>query len=167
MRAMYQRSLVSAGQRRKWSSMRATQVTWRRCGVGRAGSASSSGGDVAGSIPRGIGITGGWRGGKGGCGWPVARGSGGAPSVFDDGAGSLRTASRGVGGCARSATSIVAAAGWRGVTSLSAGTPSKPGRLRLDELTIERYPEHSRTVVQSWIAQGKVLVDGQPVVRPA
>ena len=33
----------------------------------------------------------------------------------------------------------------------------KAGKQRLDELTIARYPEFSRTVVQSWIAQGKVL----------
>ena len=39
------------------------------------------------------------------------------------------------------------------------------GKRRLDELTIERHPEHSRTVVQSWIAQGKVLVNGQPVTK--
>jgi 23S rRNA (cytidine1920-2'-O)/16S rRNA (cytidine1409-2'-O)-methyltransferase len=39
------------------------------------------------------------------------------------------------------------------------------GKQRLDELTIAQHPEHSRTVVQSWIAQGKVLVDGQPVMK--
>ena len=44
-------------------------------------------------------------------------------------------------------------------------TPPKAGKQRLDELTIARYPEFSRTVVQSWIAQGKVLVDGQPVTK--
>jgi 23S rRNA (cytidine1920-2'-O)/16S rRNA (cytidine1409-2'-O)-methyltransferase len=44
-------------------------------------------------------------------------------------------------------------------------TPPKAGTQRLDELTIARYPEFSRTVVQSWIAQGKVLVDGQPVTK--
>ena len=27
------------------------------------------------------------------------------------------------------------------------------------------HPEHSRTVVQSWIAQGKVLVDDRPVTK--
>ena len=43
--------------------------------------------------------------------------------------------------------------------------PPKAGKQRLDELTIARYPEYSRTVVQSWIAQGKVLVDGQPVTK--
>ena len=43
--------------------------------------------------------------------------------------------------------------------------PPKPGKQRLDELTITQHPEHSRTVVQSWIAQGKVLVDGQPVLK--
>lgn len=44
-------------------------------------------------------------------------------------------------------------------------SPPKSGKQRLDELTIARYPEFSRTVVQSWIAQGKVLVDGQPVTK--
>lgn len=52
----------------------------------------------------------------------------------------------------------------RSVTSLSVGKTPKAGKQRLDELTIERHPEFSRTVVQSWIAQGKVLVDGQPIV---
>ena len=42
----------------------------------------------------------------------------------------------------------------------------KPGaKARLDELTIAEYPEYSRNVVQSWIAQGKVLVNGQPVTK--
>ncbi|EEH56328.1 uncharacterized protein MICPUCDRAFT_5637, partial [Micromonas pusilla CCMP1545] len=36
---------------------------------------------------------------------------------------------------------------------------------RLDELTMRAHPEHSRTVVQSWIAQGKVLVDDRPVTK--
>ena len=36
---------------------------------------------------------------------------------------------------------------------------------RLDELTVARHPELSRNVAQSWIAQGKVLVDGQPVTK--
>jgi len=41
----------------------------------------------------------------------------------------------------------------------------KIGKQRLDELTITQHPQFSRTVVQSWIAQGKVLVDGQPVMK--
>lgn len=39
------------------------------------------------------------------------------------------------------------------------------GKVRLDELTVARNPELSRNVAQSWIAQGKVLVDGQPVTK--
>ena len=49
-------------------------------------------------------------------------------------------------------------------SSLGSKAP-KAGKQRLDELTIERNPEFSRTVVQSWIAQGKVLVDGQPITK--
>ena len=44
--------------------------------------------------------------------------------------------------------------------------PKKPGaKARLDELALLEYPEYSRNVVQSWIAQGKVLVNGQPVTK--
>ena len=43
--------------------------------------------------------------------------------------------------------------------------PLKGPKQRLDELTAARNPNLSRTVVQSWIAQGKVLVDGQPVTK--
>ncbi|CEF98294.1 Ribosomal RNA methyltransferase FtsJ domain [Ostreococcus tauri] len=39
------------------------------------------------------------------------------------------------------------------------------GKTRLDELTVMTRPELSRNVAQSWIAQGKVLVDGQPVTK--
>ena len=53
--------------------------------------------------------------------------------------------------------------------STSSSSPRAPRNpapsARLDELTIERHPEHSRNVVQSWIAQGKVLVNGQPVTK--
>ncbi|MCO5606690.1 hypothetical protein L7F22_060879 [Adiantum nelumboides] len=41
----------------------------------------------------------------------------------------------------------------------------KKHRPRLDELCLERFPQHSRTLIQSWILQGKVLVDGQPVLK--
>ena len=30
---------------------------------------------------------------------------------------------------------------------------------RLDEICKEQYPEYSKNVIQSWIAQGKVIVD--------
>ena len=36
---------------------------------------------------------------------------------------------------------------------------------RLDALALELYPQYSRTLVQSWILQGKVLVDGLPVTK--
>lgn len=38
-------------------------------------------------------------------------------------------------------------------------------RLRLDEACLALYPQHSRSLLQSWIMQGKVLVDGQPVMK--
>ena len=61
--------------------------------------------------------------------------------------------------------------------------PKRPGKLRLDALAMELYPQYSRTLLQSWIlqvhvcggsaalcalltprrAQGKVLVDGAPL----
>ena len=61
-----------------------------------------------------------------------------------------------------------AAARWVATADAPSSRPPPPpraGKQRLDELTIARFPEHSRTVVQSWIAQGKVLVDGQPVLK--
>lgn len=42
---------------------------------------------------------------------------------------------------------------------------AKKHKPRLDELCQERFPQHSRTSIQSWILQGKVLVDGQPLVK--
>jgi len=36
---------------------------------------------------------------------------------------------------------------------------------RLDELCVLKSPEYSRNVIQSWIAQGKVRVDGEPVFK--
>lgn len=41
----------------------------------------------------------------------------------------------------------------------------KKQKQRLDELCQDRFPQHSRTLIQSWILQGKVLVDGQPLVK--
>ncbi|XP_024538186.1 uncharacterized protein LOC9656104 [Selaginella moellendorffii] len=38
----------------------------------------------------------------------------------------------------------------------------KKKKRRLDELCVERYPQFARNVVQSWIIQGKVFVDGRP-----
>jgi len=42
---------------------------------------------------------------------------------------------------------------------------TKRKRMRLDEICREQYPEFSRNVIQSFIAQGKVLVDGVPVLK--
>ncbi|XP_022159228.1 uncharacterized protein LOC111025647 isoform X2 [Momordica charantia] len=36
---------------------------------------------------------------------------------------------------------------------------------RLDEICVERYQQYSRTIIQSWILQGKVLVDGRVVSK--
>ncbi|XP_023004131.1 uncharacterized protein LOC111497556 [Cucurbita maxima] len=36
---------------------------------------------------------------------------------------------------------------------------------RLDEMCVERYQQYSRTIIQSWILQGKVLVDGKVVSK--
>src|SRR5579859_509438 len=36
---------------------------------------------------------------------------------------------------------------------------------RLDQLIKERYPDMSRTLIQSFITQGKVTVNGQPVSK--
>ncbi|KAK4375013.1 hypothetical protein RND71_005690 [Anisodus tanguticus] len=36
---------------------------------------------------------------------------------------------------------------------------------RLDELCLERFQQYSRTFIQSWILQGKVLVDGKVVTK--
>ncbi|KAL0561758.1 hypothetical protein IC582_002199 [Cucumis melo] len=36
---------------------------------------------------------------------------------------------------------------------------------RLDEVCVERYQQFSRTMIQSWILQGKVLVDGKVISK--
>ncbi len=37
---------------------------------------------------------------------------------------------------------------------------------RLDMLVSEKYPEYSKTQIQSWIMQAKVLIKGQPCTKP-
>jgi 23S rRNA (cytidine1920-2'-O)/16S rRNA (cytidine1409-2'-O)-methyltransferase len=37
---------------------------------------------------------------------------------------------------------------------------------RLDELVAQFFPTHSRRIIQSWIMQGEILVDGVPVTKP-
>ena len=44
-------------------------------------------------------------------------------------------------------------------------TGQRQKRRRLDEVCAELYPEYSRNVIQSFIAQGKVLVDDRPVTK--
>ncbi|KAJ4751575.1 Hemolysin A [Rhynchospora pubera] len=39
----------------------------------------------------------------------------------------------------------------------------KKKRRRLDEICLERFQQYSRTYIQSWIMQGKVLVDGKAI----
>ena len=47
---------------------------------------------------------------------------------------------------------------------VQASAPAKRRR-RLDEICLEQHPEHSRNVVQSWIAQGKVQVNGRVITK--
>jgi predicted rRNA methylase YqxC with S4 and FtsJ domains len=56
----------------------------------------------------------------------------------------------------------------------SIGVPMQVAKKRLDEVCFEQYPEMDRNALQSWIAQGKVLVNsrvvdkvGSPVQRDA
>ncbi|CAN4093286.1 unnamed protein product [Withania somnifera] len=41
----------------------------------------------------------------------------------------------------------------------------KKKKRRLDELCLDRFQQYSRTFIQSWILQGKVLVDGKVVTK--
>ena len=53
-------------------------------------------------------------------------------------------------------------------TSTAPATPPLPParrRLRLDEACLAADPSHSRSVYQSWIARGKVFVDGRAVTK--
>ncbi|XP_047319080.1 hemolysin A [Impatiens glandulifera] len=43
--------------------------------------------------------------------------------------------------------------------------PPQKKRKRLDELCLEKYQQYSRSLIQSWIIQGKVYVDGKPVSK--
>lgn len=38
-------------------------------------------------------------------------------------------------------------------------------KMRLDELCMEQFPQYSRSLIQSWILQGKVIVDGRPAAK--
>jgi 23S rRNA (cytidine1920-2'-O)/16S rRNA (cytidine1409-2'-O)-methyltransferase len=39
-------------------------------------------------------------------------------------------------------------------------------KVRLDQLVEQIYPTHSRRLIQSWIMQGQVYIDGVPVTKP-
>ena len=42
---------------------------------------------------------------------------------------------------------------------------AKRRRQRLDDVCLELRPAHERNVIQSWIVQGKVQVDGRVVTK--
>lgn len=44
-------------------------------------------------------------------------------------------------------------------SSETAGKPSFNKKQRLDDYCLQQYPSYSKNLVQSWIAQGKVLVN--------
>lgn len=50
-----------------------------------------------------------------------------------------------------------------GAPPRAAAAPQR--RQRLDDYVLSMHPEHSRNLVQSWIAQGKVLVNDTPVTK--
>ncbi|XP_033131074.1 putative rRNA methyltransferase YqxC isoform X2 [Brassica rapa] len=47
------------------------------------------------------------------------------------------------------------------IRCLASAIRGKNKKQRLDEACLERYQEYSRALIQSWILQGKVLVDGK------
>ena len=44
--------------------------------------------------------------------------------------------------------------------------PTRGPKRRLDEACLEQLPSTARNVVQSWIIQGKVVVNGKVVTKP-
>jgi 23S rRNA-/tRNA-specific pseudouridylate synthase len=52
-------------------------------------------------------------------------------------------------------------------SSLLTGKPSYNKKQRLDDYCMQQYPQCSKNLVQSWIAQGKVLVNDKASGRPA
>jgi 23S rRNA (cytidine1920-2'-O)/16S rRNA (cytidine1409-2'-O)-methyltransferase len=69
-----------------------------------------------------------------------------------------------------SAAAAAAAAGGKsaGGATPAAATPQPPkpaARRRLDEVCLELHPDLSRNQIQSWIAQGRVTVDGRPATK--
>ncbi|THU46656.1 hypothetical protein C4D60_Mb09t07210 [Musa balbisiana] len=51
------------------------------------------------------------------------------------------------------------------VTARAERFPLRKKKKRLDEVCLERFQEYSRTLIQSWILQGKVIVDGRVVSK--
>ena len=43
---------------------------------------------------------------------------------------------------------------------------SKKDKKRLDQKAQEQFEQYSRAQIQSWIMQGNILVDGQPITKP-
>ena len=52
-----------------------------------------------------------------------------------------------------------------GTADAGAGKAAGKQRLRLDDFCHAQHPEHSKNVIQSWILQGKVLVDDKVVSK--
>lgn len=44
--------------------------------------------------------------------------------------------------------------------------PESYGSQRLDQVLAQLLPQHSRNRLQSWIKEGRVILDGQPVIEP-
>lgn len=62
-------------------------------------------------------------------------------------------------GVATAAAARPDAAGGAAAAAASASARAPPKRTRLDDYCVAQHPEVSKNVVQSWIAQGKVLVN--------
>ncbi|CAM6100001.1 unnamed protein product [Calypogeia fissa] len=52
-----------------------------------------------------------------------------------------------------------------GAQSVQSQTRVLKRKARLDELCVEKFPQYSRTMIQSWILQGKVTVDGKAAFK--
>ena len=51
------------------------------------------------------------------------------------------------------------------VLQASARQPQSKRKMRLDELCAAQYPEHSPAALRSWIAQGKVQINGAAISK--
>ncbi|MEW5317567.1 MAG: hypothetical protein WDW38_008853 [Sanguina aurantia] len=68
-------------------------------------------------------------------------------------------------GSSRSSSSLQSSSG-NASTTPGFSIPSSGKRLRLDDLVQRLHPEHSRNVIQSWILQGRVCVNGKQSIKP-